>query len=120
MSENDKSFGQLLLEGAREALAVKRGELEDVRTTRRKVTARKVDVLPPPSYGQKEVKRLRRRLGVSQAVFADLLSVSRASVRAWERGVRTPSSTVCRLMEIVERRPEVLSESLREPVEANT
>ncbi|HEX9885025.1 MAG TPA: helix-turn-helix domain-containing protein [Longimicrobiales bacterium] len=112
MSHADESFGDLLLQGAREALAHKRGEL-DARVTRRKVTARAIDIVPPPPYGQREIRALRDRLELSQAAFAELLAVSRASVRAWEQGTREPSGPVRRLMEILERGPEAVAVGIR-------
>lgn len=113
MASEDMSFGELLIRGAREALSHKRGEDVGAHVTTRKLTARSVEVTPPPEYDQHRVRELRDRLGVSQAVLADLLSVSPASVRAWEQGLREPSAPVRRLMQILEREPEVLEDDVR-------
>jgi DNA-binding transcriptional regulator YiaG len=111
-SANTMSIGSLMIRGAREAVAHKRGMLPDVRTTSAKVTVRSVDVVPPPKYGELDIQDIRRRLGVSQTVFAHLLGASPATVRAWERGAREPSDMARRLLELLERRPEAFAEVL--------
>jgi putative transcriptional regulator len=75
------------------------------------VTVRRVDVLPPRTYGERDVQRVRERLGLSQAVFANLLGASVSTVRAWERGARKPSEMARRLLELAER-PEVFEDAL--------
>ena len=110
--KSNGTFGQQLIEAAREALAYQRGELSDVRVTRRRVTTRMVDVLPPPVYTGKDVKRVREVLGVSQGVFARLLGASPSTIRAWERGAREPSEMARRLIALAERGPEVFEADL--------
>jgi putative transcriptional regulator len=107
-----QGIGELMIQGAREALAYKRGTLGGVRVTRARVTVRNVDVVPPPQYRERDVQRVRSRLGLSQAVFADLLGASASTVRAWERGAREPSDMARRLLEMAERQPEVFEEVL--------
>ena len=106
------SVGQLMILGAREALAHKRGTLRNARVTRAKVTVRTVDVVPPQQYRERDILRVRERLGLSQAVFASLLGASVSTVRAWERGAREPSEMARRLLEVAERQPEVFKEVL--------
>ena len=55
---------------------------------------------------------MRERLGLSQAVFADLLGASASTVRAWQRGAREPSDMVRRLLALAERQPEVFEDVL--------
>ena len=85
------SVGSLMIQGAREAVAHKRGELPDAPVTRAKVTVRRAEVVPPPAYREQDIHRLRERLGLPQTVFANLLGASTSTVRAWERGARQPS-----------------------------
>ncbi len=107
-----ETFGELLIEAAREAVAYRRGELPGVRVTYAMVTARKVDVVPPPMYADKDVRRVRQQLGLSQAVFASLIGASASTVRAWERGARKPSDMARRLMSLAEREPKVFEKDL--------
>ena len=85
-SKKDTSIGKLMIQGAREAVAHKRGRLQGARVTQAKVTVRRVDIVPPPEYGERDIQRVRERLGLSQTVFANLLGASVSTVRAWERG----------------------------------
>jgi putative transcriptional regulator len=71
-----------------------------------------VAVNPPCSYRAPEVLAIRRRLGLSQTVFATTLNVSPATVRAWEQGARVPDGASLRLLEIAERHPDILLENL--------
>ncbi len=111
-SRKDTGIGGLMIQGAREALSHKRGELGGARVTRAKVTVRRVDVVPPPKYREHDIQRVRERLGLSQTIFASLLGASVSTVRAWERGARQPSDMARRLLELVEHQPEVFEENL--------
>lgn len=63
---------------------------------------------PPRAVPAKEIVRLRKRLGLSQSVFARMLGVARDTEISWEQGRRTPSGAALRLLEIAERHPEQL------------
>jgi DNA-binding transcriptional regulator YiaG len=54
--------------------------------------------LRPKSMSADEVKLLREKLCVSQAVFAEFLGVSASTVRDWEQSKNEPSGPACRLM----------------------
>jgi putative transcriptional regulator len=56
----------------------------------------------------------RKRLGVSQPVFARTLNVSTETVKAWEQGKNTPGGPAARLLEITEAYPEVMVKYVRE------
>ena len=68
-------------------------------------TVRALDVQPPHPYSADAVKRLRAELNVSQAVFADLLGVSRVWVQGWERGAREPTPLARRLLDTIATDP---------------
>ncbi|HUB24105.1 MAG TPA: helix-turn-helix domain-containing protein [Tepidisphaeraceae bacterium] len=71
----------------------------------RRFTVRTVRIPEPGKYSPAAVKRLRHDLGMSQAVFAELLGVSRIWVQGWERGVRRPSLLACRLLDTIRANP---------------
>lgn len=104
---------ELLIASLREAVQIKRGQERPARLRRVRVTARDVAVDPPRVYGARKVRAIRKRLGMSQAVFATTLNVSPATVRAWEQGARAPEGPSRRLLEIAERHPQILLENLR-------
>jgi putative transcriptional regulator len=64
---------------------------------------KKVTALAP-----REIRKLRVRLGTSQAVFARLLNVSTTTEIKWETGRRKPSGAALRLLDIASKRPEIL------------
>ena len=65
----------------------------------------------PKSRPAKDIVRIRKQFGVSQAIFARVLGVARDTEISWEQGRRTPSGPALRLLEIAERHPEYLAEA---------
>jgi putative transcriptional regulator len=68
-------------------------------------TVRTVTIPAPGHYSPKAIRKLRHDLGMSQAVFAELLGVSRIWVQGWERGVRQPSALARRLLDTIRANP---------------
>ena len=78
------------------------------------LTIRTVSVEPPACYSAKEVKRLRLRLKLSQAVFAGIVGVTDKAVQAWEAGTNQPTGPAARMIDLLERRTkDVLALYLR-------
>ena len=64
------------------------------------LTVRKVKLdLKPRAFKAAEIKAIRDKLRVSQAVFADFLGVSVSTVRDWEQGASVVQGPACRIME---------------------
>lgn len=108
LTVTDANFEALLLASAGQALAIARGEAPAARQTARTRTARDARARPAAAYTAERVKRVRRKLKLSQPVFAQALNVSPATVRAWEQGARTPEGPSRRLLEVAERHPDVV------------
>jgi putative transcriptional regulator len=89
-----------LLTSVRQALDHAQGKRE-LRTT----------VLPPvpAPFTAAQVRRLRRRLNASQAVFARYLNVSTKLVQAWESERRRPDGPALVLLRLGERDPVSLA-----------
>ena len=71
------------------------------------ITMREFDALCLPavkSYNPKEIKEIRLRYRVSQAVFAAYLNVSKTSVASWESGLKKPGSAATKLLNLVDRK----------------
>lgn len=49
--------------------------------------------------GPKQIKALRLKLGLSQAIFAERVGVSRSTVIRWEMGQVEPSRLAARLLD---------------------
>ena len=59
----------------------------------------------PGTYRADRTRSTRDRIGVSQAVFAQLLGVSTVLVASWEQGSRVPAPWARRLLDEVNRDP---------------
>ena len=90
-----------ILQGTRQALAYVRGETQDV-------VVHKVEV---PNV---DVRRIRKRLSLSQKAFADRFGFSLKSVRNWEQGIRRPEGPARLLLLVIEKEPEVVDRVLAE------
>jgi putative transcriptional regulator len=112
----DENFGDLLLESAREALAIARGEMKPARITYASTTTRNARVSAPPTFDADRVRALRRHLDLSQSVFAQVLGVSDKTVKAWEQG-HTPTAAMRRLLEIAEEHPDVLLAKVNQAID---
>jgi len=64
--------------------------------------------VPTVELSAEEIKNIRKKMNLSQMVFAKLLNVSLSSVRQWEQGVRKPSGSTMVLLELLQKNPTVL------------
>jgi putative transcriptional regulator len=70
-------------------------------------TMREFDALclqPVKTLSAAQIKRLRTRLRVSQAVFAAYLNTSPSTVQKWERGEKKPNAPSLKLLNLVEQK----------------
>ena len=51
-------------------------------------------------------RRVRRRLGLSQAQFASRIDVSLETIRNWEQGKRSPTGAAKALLKVLDKAPE--------------
>lgn len=71
------------------------------------VTMREFDLLclpPVKRYRAADVRRIRRRAKVSQAIFAKCLNTGKTTVQQWEQGVKQPSGLASKLLQLVEHK----------------
>jgi len=71
------------------------------------ITMREFDALclfPVKTYQPNEIKEIRLRYRVSQAVFAAYLNVSKTSVASWESGGKKPGPAAAKLLNLVDRK----------------
>ena len=71
-----------------------------------KYTLRHVSIADPGDYTPADVKRLRRKLGLSQPVFARLLGAASGVVQKWEAGERHPDGMARRLLDDIQEDPQ--------------
>jgi DNA-binding transcriptional regulator YiaG len=77
--------------------------------------------LDPETYRRKQARawkakteaaRIRHELNLTQDAFAELLGVSLATVRKWERGTIEPSGAAKTLLAVAKINPEVIREAV--------
>ena len=59
---------------------------------------------PIPRYSRKEIRALRQRHHISQAVLATVLNTSLSTVRQWEIGAKQPSGPSLKLLDLLDRK----------------
>jgi putative transcriptional regulator len=99
-----KRMADVLLKSLKEAVAIDKGEMKG-RETFRKLSR------PAPKWTKNSIKKLREDVfHMSQPIFASLLNVKPATVRAWEQGQRTPDGAASRLLEILSKDTQLAEE----------
>jgi putative transcriptional regulator len=91
-----------LMEGFRDAIARKKGHAVALRVTE----IPRVKPMRP-----RQIKKIRKALGASQAVFAYILNVSPKVVQSWEHGARRPTNAALKLLSIAQNDPQILLQS---------
>ncbi len=90
------AFSEKIRRGLEEILEYKQGK----RTLRTKL----IELPEPPlEYKAEEIKQIREKGNYSQGVFAVILNVSKRTVQSWESGVRSPTHSALRLLEIIDK-----------------
>lgn len=62
-----------------------------------------------PELNGRDTAKIRKKVNLSQAVFARLLNVSSSTVRQWEQGKRNPTGSTKVLLDLLRRNPEILN-----------
>jgi putative transcriptional regulator len=107
MKHKEIEFDAEALVGSVEALAAHvRGERKLTLHTHALTLPGRLDPLRP-----KDVAAIRRRLNVSQSVFAALLNVPKVTAISWEKGRRKPTGAALRLLDLIRKKPEILQEA---------
>jgi putative transcriptional regulator len=88
-----------ILEGAQQALAIAKGELDP-----------STYVIHVPA--EIDVKALRRKLKLSQMAFAKRYGFSAARIRDWEQGRSKPDGAVRAYLLVIQREPEAVERAL--------
>jgi putative transcriptional regulator len=80
----------------------KKGDLSKYRVS--EITA----PVPAPKTHIEILALREKKLRMSRGVFAQVLNVPQATLRAWETGKRKPSGAAIRLLDVVERMPQIV------------
>lgn len=75
---------------------------------------KKYSVVPLDEFNAQEIKEIRLSMGMTQALFATCMGVSKKTVEAWEAGRNHPAGAACRLLTIANTNPELLQTAFME------
>ena len=104
MKTKSTKLGQALIQSLSEAVAFEQGK-KNLKTVVRELAP------PAPEFSKAEIKNIRIQiLDFTQLEFASVLNVDVGSVRHWEQGIRKPSGSVNRLLEIISLNPDIIEE----------
>ncbi|AQS42342.1 MAG: Putative DNA-binding protein [Candidatus Tokpelaia hoelldobleri] len=92
--------GSRILQGAREALSYAKGKADN----------KKFGVHIPPEV---DVKRIRQKIGLTQAKFASRFGFSTGRIRDWEQGRHTIDASSRVLLTVIEQEPEAVERALK-------
>ena len=65
-----------------------------------------------------EVKRIRRKLRLSQSEFSRVFGISAGTLRGWEQGRRVPHGAAAVLLRIADSRPDAVLEAIHQKTSA--
>ena len=101
------NFNELMLQSLKEGLSHAKG-------TKKNSFKEEIIKLPeaPPKYTATDIKKLRSRLNISQAVLAQILGVSKKAIESWEYNQTSPSGAVRRLLQLLENDPELFLKAI--------
>jgi putative transcriptional regulator len=95
-----QTVGESVIQGLREAIAWTEGKNARVRVT----------IVAVPEV---DVRRVRLKMGLSQAQFAAKFGFPSATLRNWEQGRSYPDAPTRVLLAVIARHPEVVEEVLQ-------
>jgi putative transcriptional regulator len=90
-----------IMQGLTEAVDYQQGKIPARKT--------KLSIKPVAAFNTEDIKRIRKKTGLSQVVFAGSMGVSPKTVEAWENGRNKPEGASRRLLEVVRDAPDFLS-----------
>lgn len=95
-----QTVGEGIIQGLNEAIAWTRGESTKVRVT----------LVHIPEV---DVRKVRAKMGLSQAEFATKFGLPPATLRNWEQGRSRPDAPTRVLLAVIAKHPEVVEDVLR-------
>ena len=81
-------------------------EVQEYRTRKRTLRSTQVEAKPLPGLTPELIKKTRREIDVSRAVFAGLLRVPVRTVESWEQGRSSPSPAAAALILMARKYPD--------------
>lgn len=99
-----KEVSGSIIKGLNQAIEHSLGDKSNV------VSEHKYLISPLPTYKSEEIKAIRKKLKLTQNIFAQVMGVSSKTVEAWESGKNIPQGPAQRILFIINNNPVILSE----------
>ncbi len=96
----DGNKSSVQIEGSDETKSIKK----------RRISRKKITVLPVKKYDAAQIKAIRNQTGMSQRLFASYMGVSTKTVEAWEAGINHPSGAASRILNMMELNHDLITE----------
>ena len=58
----------------------------------------------PKHYNAVDIKKIRSKIHVSQAVLAHILNIQPTTLQKWEMGINKPNGTAARLLQLIDKK----------------
>jgi putative transcriptional regulator len=84
--------------------------LEGERQGKATLRTTEVEFKAAPEMTPEKVRAVRKKLHVSQPVFAAYLRIKLQTVKNWEQGISKPNDQAAILISLIERNPKLLDE----------
>lgn len=94
-------IGQKIIEGLKSAVEIAQGKADPSTYRVHTISVENVDI-----------KAIRQRMGLSQAMFAEQFGFSVSTLRNWEQGKRRPDPAVRAYLRVIEKAPDTVRAAL--------
>lgn len=84
--------------------------IEDAQSKEKKLKRNVIEIAPLKSYNADDIKAIRKKMGMSQRLFAGYMGISVKTVEAWEAGVNRPSGAASRILNMMEMDPNLIAD----------
>ncbi|MEY2394474.1 MAG: putative transcriptional regulator [Acidobacteriaceae bacterium] len=99
-ARKSQTVGESIIQGLKEAIAWSKGENDNVRVT----------LVHVPEV---DVRKVRLKMGLSQAQFATKFGFPPATLRNWEQGRSRPDAPTRVLLAVIAKHPDAVEDVLR-------
>jgi putative transcriptional regulator len=97
-----------IMEGLNDLLDYAQGDKARARV--RVIEAPDIAIAPLHVYDREAIRQIRLQSNLTLKSFAFCMGVSQKTVESWESGVNAPSGASCRLLQILEKKPNAFRE----------
>ncbi|WP_342528189.1 helix-turn-helix domain-containing protein [Chryseomicrobium sp. FSL W7-1435] len=95
-----------------ESLKTSLNEAIDHADGKHNARTRKITIKPLPTFSPQDIKEIRKKVEMTQLLFAQTLGVSKKTVEAWEAGTNVPNGSAMRLLQLLEEQPTFVTQEV--------